>query len=174
MDFRDSIHLLGYYLDCQGELFHKYGDTGPEQFETKKGGVMVNRSIRAAAVQMICKNGAKKENLANATAFVNEAAEKGAQLILLPEFMPSGYKYTTEIWDSAETKEGPTVWWLKETAKRLGVFLGTSFLEAEGEHFFNTFALAENNGQIAGWVRKATPAAFEAYFTEGEPQRCIN
>ncbi len=41
-------------------------------------------------------------------------------------------------------------------------------MEAEGVHFFNTFFLTTPRGEIAGTVRKQTPAAFEAFFTTGE------
>jgi N-carbamoylputrescine amidase len=48
--------------------------------------------------------------------------------------------------------------------RRLGTYVGTSFLEADGEDFFNTFALATPEGSIAGQVRKCPAASFEAYF----------
>jgi N-carbamoylputrescine amidase len=83
--------------------------------------------------------------------------------------MPTGYIFTTEIWDGAEPKSGPTVRWLCENSKRFNVWMGTSFLEADGEDFFNTFVLATPDGKEAGRVRKCPPAAFEAYFTVGSP-----
>ncbi len=128
-----------------------------------------NRKVRLAAVQMESKNGLVQANLEHATPLVEQAARQGAALILLPEFMPCGYIFTTAIWDGAEPKQGPTVQWLCENSKRLGVWLGTSFLEAEGEDFFNTFVLASPDGQEAGRVRKQTAAAFEAFFTRGGP-----
>ena len=126
------------------------------------------KTVRVAAVQMESKNGLIEANLEHATRFVDKAAQKGAKLIILPEFMPTGYIFTTAIWDAAETKEGPTVSWLKESSKKLGVSLGTSFLEAEGEDFFNTFVMTTPNGEEAGRVRKQTPAFAEAYFTKGD------
>ena len=123
--------------------------------------------LRVAAVQMESKNGLVEANLQHATPLVNRAADMGARLVLLPEFMPPGYVFTTAIWKGAEPKEGPTARWLKETSKRLGIWLGTSFLEADGEDFFNTFVLATPDGREAGRVRKQTPASCEAYFTRG-------
>jgi N-carbamoylputrescine amidase len=128
-----------------------------------------SRTVRVAAVQMESKNGLVQANLEHATPLVERAAQQGAVLILLPEFMPCGYIFTTAIWEGAEPKQGPTVQWLCATSKRLGVWLGTSFLEADGENFFNTFVLATPDGQEAGRVRKQTPAAFEAFFTKGGP-----
>lgn len=125
------------------------------------------RTLRVAAVQMESKNGLIEENLEHATPLVHQAAQEGAKLILLPEFMPTGYILTKAIWDGAEPKEGPTVKWLRENSKRLGVWLGTSFLEADGEDFFNTFVLATPDGEEAGRVRKQPPANFEAFFCRG-------
>jgi N-carbamoylputrescine amidase len=127
------------------------------------------KKLRVAAVQMESKNGLIKVNLEHALPYVDEAAKKGAKLIGLPEFMPTGYIFTNAIWDAGEPKEGLTVMWLREHSKRLGVYLGTSFLEADGEDFFNTFILTTPDGNEAGRVRKQTPAAFEAYFTKGDP-----
>ncbi len=129
---------------------------------------MKTRTLRTAAVQMESENGRVEANLARATRFVDQAADKGAGLIILPEFMPTGYVYTTAIWEGAETGEGPTVAWLRENAKRLGAWIGTSFLEADGEHFFNTFVLMGPDGKEAGRVRKQTSALFEAFFVKGD------
>lgn len=131
---------------------------------------MVNgaRTLRVAAVQMVSENGAVEKNLARATVLVEEAAARDARLVVLPEFMPTGYVYTKEIWDAAEPGEGPTVRWLRETSRRLGIWLGTSFLEAEGEEFFNSFVVTEPGGSVVGRVRKQTPAFAEAFYTRGE------
>jgi N-carbamoylputrescine amidase len=125
---------------------------------------MSSAQLRVAAVQIDCQAGKVQENLRHATTLVEEAAKQGAQLVLLPELMPSGYFLTEEIWDCAEPLNGPTCSWLAAMAKRLGIYLGTSFLEAEDEDFYNTFALATPTGEITGRVRKSPPASLEAYF----------
>lgn len=93
------------------------------------------RKIRVAAIQMNCQPGEIAKNLAHAEIMIARAAEQGAALVLLPELMPSGYMATEEIWNSAETIDGHSVTWLLRTAKRFGIYLGFSFLEAEGEDF---------------------------------------
>lgn len=125
---------------------------------------MPAKQIRVAAVQMECHAGRADENLAHAAQFVGIAAQRGAQLVLLPELMPGGYQLTEEIWYSAEPFNGRSVTYLKSLAKQYGVYLGTSFLEAEGEDFFNSFVLITPHGEIAGRVRKSPPASVEAYF----------
>lgn len=125
---------------------------------------MTTQNIKLAAVQLRCEVGQIEKNLAQATWWVERAAAQGAQVIVLPELTPGGYTLTGEIWPTAETFNGVSVDWLKRTARRLGIFLGTSFLEAEGEDFYNSFALATPGGDIAGRVRKNPPASAEAYF----------
>lgn len=127
----------------------------------------MSTSLRVATVQLASENGDVEGNLARATPLCEEAARRGARLVLLPEFMPCGYRFTEEIWDAAEPVEGPTVRWLRRVARRLDLYLGTSFLEADGEDFYNTFVLATPEGDEAGRVRKRRPAAFEAFFTRG-------
>ena len=126
------------------------------------------RTIRVAAVQMISENCCITDNLAHATTWIEKASKDGAELVLLPEFMPTGYLLSEGIWEAAEPKEGLTVTWLKDNSRRLGIWLGTSFLEAEGVDFFNTFVLTNPHGDISGRIRKRSPALWEAYFFRGE------
>lgn len=126
------------------------------------------RSVKVAAIQVASENGQIEANLRSALPFVEKAAAEGATLVVLPEFLPTGYVLTQAIWDAAEPSCGPTVQWLQKHSERLGIHLGTSFLEAEAEHFFNTFVLTTPEGKEAGRVRKQTPALFEAFFTKGD------
>jgi len=127
------------------------------------------RTIRIAAVQMGSQEGAIAANLEHATVLVEQAARAGAQLVLLPELMPSGYLWDKRIWQAAEPEDGLTVKWLRQTSARLGIWLGTSFLETDGEDFLNTFVLTTPEGQEAGRVRKQFPSLGEAFFFKGEP-----
>jgi N-carbamoylputrescine amidase len=126
--------------------------------------MMEARQLRVAAVQLDCKPGQLQDNLEHAAYYIEIAASRSAQLILLPELMPSGYLLTEEIWNCAEPINGYSVSWLSKLAKGLKIYLGTSFLEVEGEDFFNTFVLIEPGGEICGRVRKSPPASVEAYF----------
>lgn len=141
-----------------------YVEAGSQRDETMSS---KGATVRVAAVQMESKNGLVQANLDHATHLVNRAVKRGAKLILLPEFMPCGYVFSTSMWDGAEPKQGPTVRWLKKTSRILNAWVGTSFLEADGQDFFNTFVLAGPDGREAGRVRKQTPAVFEAFFTKG-------
>lgn len=125
---------------------------------------MSSKRVRMGVIQMDCRVGDIPVNLLHAGEFVEAAARQGAQIVLLPELMPSGYTLTEAIWKSAEPFIGPTLTWLTCTAKQFGIYIGTSFLEAREEDFYNTFALASPTGQVAGSVRKSPPASLEAHF----------
>ncbi|MBN1880951.1 MAG: carbon-nitrogen hydrolase family protein [Deltaproteobacteria bacterium] len=125
------------------------------------------KKLLVAAVQMESVNDSIHTNLSRAAHFVEDAASLGARLILLPEFFSTGYSYTPDIWYSAETIDGPTVRWLKQRSSDLSVWIGGCFLEADGRHFYNTFVLTDPDGNVAGTVRKQTPASFENHFFRG-------
>jgi N-carbamoylputrescine amidase len=126
------------------------------------------RQLGLAVVQLESIDGDIAGNLKNAERWLNRAVAAGAQMILFPEFMPTGYFLSEAIWESGETMAGPTVSWLTRQSAKHGVWLGTSFLEVEGEHFYNAFVLSNPKGQVAGKVRKEVPASAEAYFFKGE------
>jgi N-carbamoylputrescine amidase len=106
-------------------------------------------------------------NLEKAEAHIVSAVHDEAELILLPELMASGYQTSPEMWDDAEPIGGPLTRWLCRTARRHGIHLGTSLMEANGGHFYNTFLLATPSGDLAGLVRKSHPAWVEARYYRG-------
>lgn len=135
---------------------------------------MNDRTLRVAAIQMESRNGDLTGNLARAGRWADEAARQGAQLVLLPELFSTGFEINDHAWQSAEPQGGPTESWLAETARRHGLHIGGSYLEARGADFHNTFALAAPDGRIAGRVRKAHPCSLEAYvFKAGDDAHVI-
>jgi N-carbamoylputrescine amidase len=128
-----------------------------------------SRTLRLAVVQMASVNGDTAGNLRRAEGFARRAVNGGAKLVLFPEMMPGGYSLYYDVWDSAEPSNGQTARWLSRTSQRLGAWIGTSFLEADGEDFYNTFILTGPDGAEAGRVRKQVPADAEAYFFRGDP-----
>lgn len=125
------------------------------------------QTLTVAAVQLRCVDGDISRNLTHAEPFVEAAASQGAELVLLPEFMPTGYDLSDAIWRLAEPADGPSVRWLNDQAARHSIGIGTSFLEASGEHFHNVFVLAGPDGQVSIRVPKSKPAAVEAFVFAG-------
>src|SRR5574343_226030 len=92
---------------------------------------------------------------------VMQAARQGAQLVLLPEIFATPFHFNAEAWERATPQGGKIVAFLRSTAKMAGIYLGGSYLEARGDDFFNTFALASPAGEIVGRVGKAHPCSLE-------------
>ena len=125
------------------------------------------RTLRIAIVQMHSLDRDIDGNLKRATKFSEQGAAQGAKLVLFPEMMPTGSYLSFDTWDSAERSNGKTVQWLKSTSRRLHIYLGAGFFEADGEDFYDTFVLTTPEGEEGGRVRKAVPAEAEAYFFRG-------
>lgn len=125
------------------------------------------RELCVAAIQVVSVTGEMANNLARAEKLVAEAAARGAQLAVCPEFLTPGYAYEAAMWRYAEPPGGMTERWLAQIARRHALYLGAGYLEVEGEDFFNTFALAGPDGAIVGRVRKQSRPAFEGWVCRG-------
>jgi len=122
------------------------------------------KKVKVAAIQMNCIPGMVQKNLDHAEELIKQAVDKGAEVVLLPELMSTGYMATEEIWEFSETINGSSIQWLLSIANRFKIYLGFTFLEAEKEDFYNSFVLASPQGELIGRVRKNPPASIEAYF----------
>jgi N-carbamoylputrescine amidase len=122
------------------------------------------RTLRVAGVQAESRNLDVQRNLRRAEGLVAVAAERGAELVLCPEFLAAGYVYDPSIWDVAEPRGGPTELWLARMARQHRLYIGASYLEATGNDFFNTFTLMKPDGAVAGRVRKESLPGFEGWF----------
>lgn len=166
MRLRSALTLLLYFFVTAGV----FAQTGHGGFPSSSKGTVASgaKTLRIAIVQMRSIDHDIDGNLRRATEFAEKATAQGAELILYPEFMPTGSYLSFDTWDSAEPSNGKTVQWLRSTSRRLRVWLGAGFFEADGEDFYDTFVLATPEGEEAGRVRKAVPAEAEAYFFRGE------
>jgi predicted amidohydrolase len=113
------------------------------------------QTFRAAAIQL--KSGSdRRDNLAQATTLVREAAGSGAELIALPEvFYWRGAQ--REEAANAEPIPGPTSQWAADLARELSVYLvAGSLLESTPENLkcFNTSLLFGPDGDLLGSYRK--------------------
>ena len=135
--------------------------------------------MRAAVIQQA--NSADLDaNLARSEALVREAAQQGAELVLLQELHRSLYFCQTEdtaVFDLAETIPGPSTERLGALAKELGIVLVASLFEKRAAGLYhNTAVVLERDGSIAGIYRKMhipdDPGFYEKfYFTPGDAER---
>jgi N-carbamoylputrescine amidase len=125
------------------------------------------RRLRVGGIQVESRNFDVEGNLGRAEVLVKEAVGRGAELVLCPELMAGGYIWDASIWEVAERRGGVTERWLAGMAREHRIYIGASYLEAEGEDFFNTFALVRPDGAVAGRVRKESLPGFEGWFIRG-------
>jgi N-carbamoylputrescine amidase len=127
----------------------------------------LNHSLTAAIVQLESQPGQIAANQAHARPFIETAGAQKAQLIILPELFACGYIPNQSVWQYGETLDGPTVTWLRQTAARLGVYLGAGFVEVAGNDFYNSFALATPDGELAGCARKTRAETYCFRYNHG-------
>lgn len=115
------------------------------------------RKVVVAATQMSCGFN-KKENIKKAEKLVREAAEQGANIILLQELFESLYfcqKEKEEYFALASTKEtSKALKHFSQIAKELKVVLPISFFEKAGNLYFNSLAVIDADGTILDTYRK--------------------
>ncbi len=137
---------------------------------------MPAETFTVALVQMSC-GPDPAENLAKALDRVAEAAEKGAQVVCLPELFQTQYFCQREdaaLFDLAETIPGPATEKLAAAAKKHKVVLIASLFEKRAPGVYhNTAAVFENDGSLRGIYRKMhipdDPLYYEKYyFTPGD------
>ena len=134
------------------------------------------RNIKIAATQMPC-TWNRQATLDKADYMVREAAQKGANIILLQELFETPYFCQLQKFQYMELattlKENPAVEHFKKLAKELDVVLPISFFERAGNTQFNSIAIIDADGEILGVYRKThipdgLPYAEKFYFTPGD------
>lgn len=115
------------------------------------------RKIKVAAVQMSVPETADK-SIEKAEKLVREAAEKGAQVILLPELFENPYFCQERKYESyalaSSVEDNKAVNHFKKIAKGLGVVLPVSFYERDVNALYNSLAMIDADGSILGVYRK--------------------
>jgi N-carbamoylputrescine amidase len=99
------------------------------------------------------------ENIAAVSELVREAAGKGAKLILPPELFEGHYFCRTHdeghFTRALSVSEHPAVTAMQSLAAELGVYIPTSFFEADGHHHYNSLAMIDASGAVMGVYRKS-------------------
>lgn len=109
--------------------------------------------MHLASIQMSVVEGDKKATIAKATKAVCQCAE--ADLVILPEIWNVGFMSFEQYISEAEEKDGPTMTALTQAAKEAGVYLHSgSFVEKDGDAFYNASYLISPQGEILGHYRK--------------------
>jgi predicted amidohydrolase len=112
-------------------------------------------SLKIAAVQFEMAQNNKKKNLAVMGHFIEEAAQKGADLIAFPELCTTGYHFLTQcsrarlLGIAERTDSGPTFRFMHARARRLGITILFGMLERDRQGgMFNTYAVISPDGLV--------------------------
>lgn len=126
---------------------------------------------KIAAVQMDCRIGDVAFNREVVIARLQEAAKRGAQLIIFPECVISGYAFDSldEARPHAEPVPGPTTDALSAACRELGVFTAFGMLERDGDRVFNACPLIGPDGLIANYRKIHLPyLGVDRFTTPGD------
>ncbi len=119
------------------------------------------RNLTLTLVQMDCKLGEPAHNFARAESFVEEAARRGSDLVLLPELWSTAYDLgrAAELASPLVQHAGegaPGNWFgrLAAMAAAHDLWLGGSILEERAGLFYNCFTLYGPDGRLSAVYRK--------------------
>ena len=116
-------------------------------------------TLTVAALQLALGSEDEQTNIAATTALIEQAAERGAKLVLPPELFSSPYFCREEDEEyfalARPALEHPSVIAMQGLAARLNVAIPTSFFERDGHHYYNTLAMIGPDGALMGTYRKS-------------------
>lgn len=128
-------------------------------------------SVRVACIQMEPHIGETSKNVARTVELIEEAAQGGARIIVLPELVSSGYVFKSRDEVEAAAEEvpgGPAVSAWSEVCRAQGVYVVAGLPEAVGGRFYNSCVLVGPEGHL-GTYRKAHLWNEEnSYFEPGD------
>jgi len=117
---------------------------------------MTNLSVAALQLPL---SGDEQANIFAVSGLIAEAAEQGAQIILPPELFAGPYFCKTEdeaLFALAQPAgESTPVLAMQKLAKQYGVAIPASFFERDGQHYYNSLAMIDSDGEIMGVYRKS-------------------
>ncbi|MGB5624608.1 MAG: nitrilase-related carbon-nitrogen hydrolase, partial [Woeseiaceae bacterium] len=122
--------------------------------------------VTVAATQMAC-SWDTDANVERAERLVHQAADSGAQVILIQELFETPYfciDQQARHFDLAKTiDEQPTLRRMQAIAKQRGVVIPVSFFEKSGLAHYNSVVVVDADGSIAGHYRKSHIPDFPLY-----------
>jgi predicted amidohydrolase len=111
-------------------------------------------TAKVALIQMLVKPGAKEENLSRALRFVGEAADKGADIVLLPEALTLGWTDPSARSQADEIPGSKTYQCFAEAASAHRIHLCAGIIERAGERIFNSAFFIDDKGTLLLHHRK--------------------
>lgn len=122
-------------------------------------------SVRIAVLQTLALPRRYHENRARAEVLVREVATRGAQIAVMPEMFLHGHFYEPDRHEHSEALEGPTLAWMKDLSRELGLMLMGGICESiDGDERCYSTSMLVDEGSLVGIYRKRRPASAELLF----------
>lgn len=132
-------------------------------------GQMDHKTFKLAIVQMKVEGGKRKENIQRAKLRIEEAVDKGAQVILLPEAMDLGWTDPSALYEAQPVPGGTTSDFLSEMARKNRIYICSGMIEKEGRKVYNSAALYNQGGELILKHRKIHELDIgHPYYSPGE------
>ena len=112
------------------------------------------KPFKLAVAQMKVVGGDRETNLKHAGEMIKEAADRGAQFILLPEAMDLGWTDPSALTGAEPIPEGKTVRFLSEMAIKYQVYICSGLIEKEGNTVYNSAVIIDPQGEVILLHRK--------------------
>jgi len=109
---------------------------------------MAESTLLLALVQMKVEGGQRSKNLIRAAKKIEDAAGRGAQMVLLPEAMDLGWTHPSALNEAQPIPEGQTAQMLCHAAKKNHIYLCAGLIEKENGFIYNSAILINPQGKI--------------------------
>lgn len=144
------VQLDGYIKDIYYILRRKYCSPAGEYAGNQE---VQMENYKLAVIQMKVTDN-KRENIEKAKKMIREAAENGADVVVLPEIFNSPYS-TSSFPVHAEEYPGETSQEMMKIAEECSIVLvAGSIPEKDGDNIFNTSYIYNQSGELLGRHRK--------------------
>lgn len=114
---------------------------------------MGRMSFLVGMAQILVEFGQAERNLARAVTAIEEAAERGCRMVVLPECLDLGWTFP-DAPRLAAPIPGPRSDLLAEAAARCGIYVAAGLTERAGERTYNAAVLIDDRGNLLAKHRK--------------------
>jgi predicted amidohydrolase len=133
------------------------------------------KPFKLAVAQMHVVGGALDANLEHAGEMIAEAAQHGAQLVLLPEAMDLGWTDPSALFLAQPVPKGKSAQLLISMAKKYQIYICSGLTELEGETVYNSAVLIDPTGEVILLHRKINELDIgHAYYALGQSLQVVH
>jgi len=104
--------------------------------------------------------------LQHAETRIQAAVNQGATVIVLPDFLTTGYHYRETLYDMTEKPEGETLIWMRDLAHKHGITLIGAWLIHDIDQSYHTTFVCDAGGNVTRYDRHQ-PYLWERVFYRG-------